>query len=160
MGNTDVKVTSQTGLPKSRVMRTEMIVMLQKNGYLTHKQAIEMMEFGNVEKIFSDTLQHENKAKRENRKIEKNPEIGLEEVKTWIYEFEDHLAHLRFHIMDRVSVKYEERYTDAQRQALDEHIKDTVALVIKNQQAQVAQAEAQAEQPGQAQQTETTPQEA
>jgi hypothetical protein len=60
-GNTDVQVTSQTGLPKSRVMRTEMIVMLQKGGYFTHKQALEMMQFGQAEKIFSDVLQHDRK---------------------------------------------------------------------------------------------------
>lgn len=152
-GNTDVQVSSQTGLPRSRALRTEFIVNLQKEGYLTHKQALQLMQLGNTQKMFREQFVHENRAKRENALIERNSEIDPKEAARWVYELEDHIIHLPIHVAERVSIKYEQ-WTDNQRTALDAHIKVTIEIVKTNMIAQ-----AKAMQGGQGQAPETTTQE-
>ncbi len=152
-GNTDVEVSSETGLPRSRALRTEFIVNLQKEGYLSHKQALQLMQLGNTQKMFKDQFVHEKRAMRENALIERNPEINPEETVKWVYPLEDHITHLPIHVATRVSVKYE-RWTDNQKQALDKHIEITIEIVKANM---IQQAQAMTQ--GQAGAPETTTQE-
>jgi len=143
-GNTDVKVVSQTGLPRGRIARTEYIMKMNERQLISQDQALELLEFGNAERIFEMNLVHKNRARRENLKIEKNPNIDIEEVKTWLYPLEEHLVHLPIHMEDRLSARYE-NYTENQKKALDLHIKQTYDTFID---MQVKQAKAMNPMPG------------
>lgn len=128
-GNTDVRVISQTGLPRSRALRIEYIMKLREVGLLTDDRAtLEMLEFGNANKIFKDNLLHERRAYRENSKIADNPNIDPNEVSGWVYPLEDHVAHIKIHFRDRLSSTYDS-YADNQKAALDLHIQETVAAI-------------------------------
>jgi len=128
-GNTDVQVVSQTGLPRSRALRVEYILKLREAGLLTDdRSTLEMLEFGNAGKIFTDEMVHEKRAYRENSLIEKNPNITVEEVQGWVYPLERHDVHLKIHLLDRLSVKYE-KYTPGQKAASEQHIRDTSAAL-------------------------------
>ena len=125
--NNDVKVTSQTGLPRARALRIEYILRMREQGLITDdKLALEMLEFGNVDKIFKDQLLHERKAYRINAMIENNPEITPdailpnEEMGTpgIIYQGEDHTACMQVHERLRLSTKYE-KLTPQQQQTID-----------------------------------------
>jgi len=152
-GNTDVRVVSQTGLPRSRALRIEYVMKLREAKLLTDdKLCLEMLEFGNAERIFEDSILHERRAHRENGKIEEDKEINPEITPTWIYPFEDHLAHLPIHVKDRLSPKYD-LYSESQRQALEKHIQATMQIVATQAQQQ---AQGQVEPPP----PESTPQEA
>lgn len=153
-GNTDVRVVSQTGLPKSRALRIEYIMQLRAAGLLTDDKAtLEMLEFGNAEKIFKDNLVHEKKAYRENRLIEENPEITPKETQGWLHPLEDSMAHLKIHMRDRFGVKFENKYTPEQQQTLDQHLMQTYQVY---QQMMMQMQQAQAE--GQASQSQAQPQ--
>lgn len=128
-GNTDVQITSQSGLPRSRALRVEYILKLREAGLLTDdRSTLEMLEFGNASKIFSDDLVHEKRAYRENSLIEKNLMIQPEEVMGWVYPLERHDIHLKVHLLDRLSVKYE-KYQPNQQAACEQHIRDTAAAL-------------------------------
>jgi hypothetical protein len=114
--NHDVKVTSQTGLPRARALRIEYILRMREQGLITDdKLALDMLEFGNTDKIFKDQLLHERKAYRINAIIEDTPEItpqailGDEEQGTpsLIYEGEDHNAAKLIHERLRIGTKYD-----------------------------------------------------
>jgi len=162
-GNTDVKVTSQTGLPSSRALKVEYLMKLRESQLLMDDKAtLEMMEFGQAEKIFKDELLHERRAYRENDKIESNPEISVEEVigqqnpetgeyeGGWIHQLEDKAAHLKINLRLRFSPKFE-RLNSNQQQALE-------ALIMMRYQKQMEemmqqmqmQQQAMAEQPQEA----------
>ncbi|KKM79151.1 hypothetical protein LCGC14_1352780, partial [marine sediment metagenome] len=97
-GNTDVKVVSQSGLPRSRALRIEYIMKLREVGLLTDdKSTLEMLEFGQADKIFKDNLLHETTAYNENDEIKKNPEIDPEVTKGWIHPLEQKEAHVIIH---------------------------------------------------------------
>lgn len=124
-GNTDVQVVSQTGLPRSRALRVEYILKLREAGLLTDdRSTLEMLEFGNAGKIFTDEMVHERRAHRENSLIEKDPSINPEKVMGWVYPLERHDIHLKIHLNDRLSVKYES-YNPGQKAAAEQHIRDT-----------------------------------
>jgi hypothetical protein len=126
-GNTDVKVSSQTGLPRSRALRIDYVQKLWEANILTDpKTVLELIELGEVKKLFSDSLLHEKRAMRENALIENDPNIDPASTLAWIYDLDDNLAHLKFHLRDRLSPKFDS-YTPNQQQALDGHIKATVA---------------------------------
>ena len=126
-GNTDVKVSSKTGLPRSRALRIDYIQKLWDSKILSDpKTVLELIELGEVKKLFSDSLLHEKRAMRENALIENDPNIDPASTVAWIYALDDTLAHLKFHLRDRLSPKFD-YYTPNQKQALDEHIKATVA---------------------------------
>lgn len=145
-GNTNVAVNSQIGLPKSRPLRVEYILQLQKQGLLTNpKEILELLEFGNARKVFADELLHQKTALRENAKIADNPQIN-EDTTQWIYQFEDSAAHMQMHLRDRLSPKYA-RYTPEQQQALEMHIQATAKKVATDAQAALGQQQPQA-QPG------------
>jgi hypothetical protein len=134
-GNTDVKVSSQTGLPRSRALRIQYIMELFTAGLLTdQKTVLELIELGEARKVFSDTLLHEKRAMRENAMIEKDANINPADVDGWIYALDDNLAHLKFHLRDRLSPKFD-YYSDAQKQALETHIQATVAKLAPQSQA-------------------------
>jgi hypothetical protein len=139
-GNTDVMVTPQIGLPKSRPLRIEYIMKMREAGLITDdKTALELMEFGQAKRIFKDQLLHERKALRENMMISKTPNITPEIVQSFLYEFDDDAAHMKVHLRDRLSAKYE-FYSPEQKQALD------LMIQLHNQriqQAMMAQLQAQ-----------------
>jgi hypothetical protein len=131
-GNTDVRVTSQTGLPRSRALRIDYVQKLFQAGILTDpKTVLELIELGEAKKIFSDSLLHEKKAMRENAKIEANPNI-TEDTRAWIYQLDDNLAHLKIHLRDRLGPKFD-HYSEAQKAALELHIQATVAKLAPPQ---------------------------
>lgn len=118
-GNTDVKVSSNTGLPRSRALRIDYVQKLWDSKLLTDPKAVlELIELGEAHKIFSDALLHEKRAMRENALIEKDPNINPADVQGWFYDLDDNLAHLKFHLRDRLSPKFE-TYSPNQRQALE-----------------------------------------
>ena len=128
-GNTDVKVSSKTGLPRSRALRIDYIQKLWDSKILSDpKTVLELIELGEVKKLFSDTLLHEKRAMRENAMIENNPNINPQDVVAWVYDLDDNLAHLKFHLRDRLSPKFD-HYTDAQKQASELHIQATVSKI-------------------------------
>ncbi len=120
-GNTDVFVTTQLGLPKSKPLRVEWILRLLQLGLVQDPKAgLEMMEFGQVKKLYADQLLHERKATRENLLIEKNPNIEPDKVELpYLLDADD--IHLKIHLRDRLSPKYD-HYTINQQQALENHI--------------------------------------
>ena len=124
-GNTDVKVSSQTGLPRSRALRIDYVQKLWDAKLLTDpKTVLELIELGEAKKVFSDALLHEKRAMKENSLIETDPNIG-EDTTKWIYQLDDNLAHLKMHLRDRLGPKWD-YYTDAQKMALETHIQATV----------------------------------
>ena len=103
-GNTDVKVISQSGLPRSRALRIEYIMKLREVGLLTDdKSTLEMLEFGQADKIFKDGLQQERVAYKENDTIKENEDIKLEDLQneegedTWIHPLENLEIHAVIH---------------------------------------------------------------
>ena len=129
-GNTDVKVTSQLGLPKSRPLRIQYIMQMREAKLLTDdKTTMELIEFGQVKKLFRDTLLHERKATRENMMISKNPNIDPQSILDLLYELDDDTTHIKIHLRDRLSPKYEQ-YTENQKEALN--------LMIKSHQTKLA----------------------
>ena len=139
-GNTDVKVTSQMGLPRSRALKAEYVMRMKTAQLIVDpKMALEMLEVPDVDKMFKDVLVHEKKAKRENQAIIDDPKIDPESTKLWVYQYEDHQGHIKIHIRERVSSRYD-KLTPNQKQALDNHI----AAHMQVMQAQ-AQAQAQAQ---------------
>ena len=129
-GNTDVRVSSHTGLPRSRPLRIQYVQGLFQAGLLTDpKTVLELMELGEVRKVFSDSLLHEKRAMRENALIERDPNIDPAIVQGWVYELDDNAAHLKIHLRDRLSPKFE-RYTPNQKQALDLLINLTLQRLV------------------------------
>lgn len=125
-GNTDVRVISQAGLPRSRALRIEYIMKMREVGLLTDDRAtLEMLEFGNADKIFKDNLVHERRAYRENRLIDEGKVLDPQIVGSWVYPMEDHATHMKIHLRERLSVKFE-NYTPEQKVALETHIQETV----------------------------------
>lgn len=138
-GNTDVRVTSQMGLPRSRALKIEYIMRLRQAGLLTDDKAnLEMLEFPNTDKVFQDALLHERRAQRENSMIEKNPFISPQEVLGWLYPFENHGVHFKIHLRDRLGAKWDS-YSPNQKQALDLHIQATHQILVQQMQSQMQQ---------------------
>lgn len=138
-GNTDVKIVSQTGLPRSRALRIEYLMKLREVGLLKDdKNTLEMMEFGRVEKIFEDQLLHEKVAYRENDLIERNPNIDPREVQKFIYPLERSDAHLKIHMRLRLSPRFN-RLSENSKKLFDIHIELTHKKLMKEKQAQMEQ---------------------
>ena len=129
-GNTDVKVSSQTGLPRSRIARTEYVMKMYEAKLISSQQTLELLEFGNAERIFEATQVHQNRARKENSLITNNPDIDPQVTPTWVYKLEDHIVHLPIHIEDRLSGRYE-KYTENQKQALNAHIDATYNIILE-----------------------------
>ena len=128
-GNTDVKVISQSGLPRSRALKIEYIMKLREIGLLTDDKAtMEMLEFGNAEKVFSDNLLNERKAYRENAMIVANPTIDTNVTTVWIYPLEDHNVHMKIHLRLRLGLEYD-RLSVQQKGALDFHLQQHMSIV-------------------------------
>jgi hypothetical protein len=124
-GNTDVKVVSQAGLPRSRALRIEYIMKLREIGLLTDdKDTLDMLEFSQADKIFKDQLLHERLAHRENAMIEDNPEINPQEVQQWVSQYEESGAHMKIHLRLRFGSKYD-KLNENQRAALETHLEVT-----------------------------------
>jgi len=133
-GNTDVLVTSQTGLPRSRPLRIEYLTKLREIGLIKDDQLVlELMEFGNIDKLFKDSLLHERKAYRENDLIFSDPNIDPNSVAEWVYQLEDHPTHIKIHMRDRLAPKFDD-YTPAQKQAMEAHIGAHQAIIQQQQQ--------------------------
>jgi hypothetical protein len=141
-GNTDIRVSSSVGLPKSRALRTEYILKLAQLGLLTDQKTIlELLEFGDARRVFTDQLLHEQHAIRENSLIEDNKVIDAAKTPGWVYQFEDSMAHMKIHLRLRIGPRWDQ-LTLEQQQALEVHIQATAQ---KMQQAAAAQAQAQAQ---------------
>lgn len=147
-GNTDVRFTTTSGLPKSRALRTEYIKQLYEIGLITDpKDVLELLEFGRAHRVFKDQLLHERKADRENMLIDNTPDItpdvlfGNEEqgIPGIVYNGDDDSIHLKKHEQVRLSAKYE-RWTPAQQNALNQLIGYHQDNLQKAQQAQYEQA--------------------
>ena len=132
-GNTDVKVVSQAGLPRSRALRIEYIMKLREVGLLTDdKSTLEMLEFGQADKIFKDNLLHERIAYKENDAIKDNPEITVEEVLAWIHPLEQLEIHAVIH--SRLIFGDEFNKLDQnQKTVINKHAMETVKKLRKAQ---------------------------
>ena len=129
-GNTDVRFTTSSGLPKSRALRTEYILKLHELQLLPDpKDTLELLEFGRAHRVFKDQLLHERKATRENAMIEENPDIdpvvlfGDEErgIPGIVYGGDDDQIHVKKHEQERLSAKYD-NWTMNQKNALNQMI--------------------------------------
>ena len=99
---------------------------------------LEMLEFGQVDKIFKEQMVHERKAHRENNDIHSNPMIDPQSTLAWVYPLEEHSIHMPIHLRDRLGSRYS-KYTPNQQQALDAHIQATQQVIQQQQQAQLEQ---------------------
>lgn len=134
-GNTDVKIVSQSGLPRSRALRIEYIMKLREIGLLTDdKHTLEMLEFGQADKIFQDSLLHTRKAYRENDAIKANPEITPEDVAEWIHPLEEKEAHSVIHARFIFGAEFD-RLNPAQQETINKHAMDTVNQISEQQKA-------------------------
>jgi len=121
-GNTDVAITTQLALPKSKALRAEWILKLAERGLLDDKKMIlELLEFAEAKRIYPLSLVHEKKAMRENYLIETTSDITANDLMPYHCEWDDHAAHLKIHLRDRLSPKYD-RYTAQQKTALNNMI--------------------------------------
>jgi len=126
-GNTDVRVVTQAGLPKSKALRIEYIMKLREMGLLQdNKTVLGMLEFGNPEKLFQDEFINEQRAYREDSMIEKTVDIDPKSTGLWVYKYEDFNSHLKIHLRFRMGIEYE-KLKQNQQQALDYHIDATIA---------------------------------
>jgi len=149
-GNTDVTVISQAGLPRSRALRIEYIMKLREVGLLKDDQTtLELLEFGNAEKIFKEELVHERKAHRENGKILDDPLAAPSMVSGWVYPLEDHGAHLKIHLQVRLGPEWE-KLTEGQQQAFEIHIQEHNSVIAQQQAAMMQAAQEQAQGPANA----------
>lgn len=140
MGNTDVKVTSQTGLPRSRPLKIEYIMKLREQGLLTDdKSTLEMLQFGSADKIFKDQLLHERKAQRENNAIQVGMIQQQGQAAAMVYQLDDHDVHMKIHLRLRLGVEYDQ-LNDIQRAALEEHISAHMQILQARAQAMAEQA--------------------
>ena len=138
-GNTDVRVISQTGLPRSRALRIEYIMKLREAGMLPDDRAnLEMLEFGQVDKIFKEQMIHERRAHRENSMIHDNPNIDPQEAMGWVYPLEPHPIHLNIHLRDRLGTRWNS-YNEFQQEALENHIQATQQKIQEQQQQEMEQ---------------------
>jgi hypothetical protein len=141
-GNTDVKVVSQSGLPRSRALRIEYIMKLREVGLLQDDKAtLEMLEFGQAEKIFKDNLLHEQRAYKEHDMIRENPEIQPQDLKNkdtgqdiWIHPLEDKAIHAVIHSRLIFGAEFE-RLTPNQQQTINVHAMETVKLLQQEKEA-------------------------
>jgi hypothetical protein len=142
-GNTDIRVSSSVGLPKSRALRTEYILKLMQLGLLTDQKTIlELLEFGDARRVFTDQLLHEKRALRENSMIEDRKYPNMDSTK-WVYQFEDSMAHMKIHLRLRIGPKWDQ-LTPEQQAVLESHIQAT-AKKLQVEAAAQAQAQAQAQ---------------
>jgi PAS domain-containing protein len=149
-GNTDVRITSESGLPKSLPMRVEYIMRLFESGIIQDPQMIlEMMEFGQAKKIFKDVQVHERKAHRENELIKSNPKLTTADVGGFLYPLESHMVHLNIHLRERLSAGFERQEKGVQ-DLMDFHIQKTYEAIQGIQQQQAEQGQPAEEQGGQA----------
>ncbi len=156
-GNTDVKVVSQAGLPRSRALRVEYIMKLYQLGLLTDQQdVLSMLEFGQADKVFKDSLLHKNRADRENSMVKDNPEISPQDVEGWLYPTEDHFTHDKIHKRLRLSVAFE-KLNPNQQEALDYHLVMTNEAILMLQQQQLEMQMAAEQNVGQAQEPQDQP---
>lgn len=155
-GNTDVKVVTQAALPRSRALKIEYLMRLFNSKIIQDpRKILEMLELGNVEKLFDDTLVHERRAHRENMMIESQPNIEPAIVQSWIYDHDDDNIHIPIHVKFRLSVKYD-KLTDNQKQALNMLVGLHDQRLAQMAQAQM-QAQMQAQGQGQGQQGQAAP---
>ena len=129
-GNTDVRFTTSSGLPKSRALRTEYILKLHELQLLPDpKDTLELLEFGRAHRVFKDQLLHERKATRENAMIEENPDIDpvilfgdeAKGIPGIVYGGDDDQIHVKKHEQERLSAKYD-NWTMNQKNALNQMI--------------------------------------
>jgi hypothetical protein len=134
--NTDVLVTTNVSLPKSRIMRSEWVIRLAQLGLIKDpKLILELLEFGGAKQLYETELMHEKKALRENNDIEKNPAILPQEEANFMYILDDHETHLKIHLRLRLSEQYS-RFTTSQKQALEAHIQEHLQYIQQAMQQQ------------------------
>jgi len=132
-GNTDVQVVSQSGVPRSRALRIEYIMKLREVGLLTDdKSTLEMLEFGQADKIFKDNLLHETTAYKENDAIKENPEIDPEVTKGWVHPLEQKDVHVIIHSRLIFGEEFD-RLSPNQQEAINVHAMETVQQIQKEQ---------------------------
>ena len=150
-GNTDVQVITQAGLPRSRALRTEFLIKLRAEAgiQLEDKTILELMEFGQVDKVFEDNLLHERRAYRENDVIEDTPDITEQDVKGWVHPLEDKGAHLKIHSRLIFGRKFE-KLSQNQQKAMNAHAMETYQIHMQEQMAMM-QSQEEAPPEGQAQ---------
>ena len=137
-GNTDIRISSSMGLPKSRALRTDYIIKLAQIGLLKDPQQIlEYLEFSDVRRIFPESLLHENVALRENQFIEDHKAATAEDIKGWVYILEDSAVHIKIHLRLRLGPKWGQ-LSLAQQQVLEAHITETTQKVAAAAQAAMA----------------------
>ncbi len=135
--NTDVFVSTNVSLPKSRALRTEWIIRIAEMGLIQDpKTILELLEFGEAKRIYEDELIHEKKAIEENQKIEAGLVLTEQDAIKMLYILDDDVTHLKIHLRDRLSNKFE-KYNSLQKGVLELHIQ---AHLQKLQAAQQQQA--------------------
>jgi len=136
--NTDVFVSTNVSLPKSRALRTEWIIRIAQLGLIKDpKSILELLEFSEAKKLYEDELIHEKRALKENYDIETKTIFDIDSAINSIYLLDDDITHLKIHLRDRLSTKYE-NYDDIQKQVLDIHIQEHLKRLQASQQAQQA----------------------
>ncbi len=121
-GNTDVFVSTNTSLPKSRALRTEWIIRIAELGLIKDpKTILELLEFGEAKRVYEDELIHEKRAIKENYEIETGAIIDISHAEKMLYFLDDDITHLKIHLRDRLSTKYD-NYNDLQKNVLEAHI--------------------------------------
>lgn len=122
-GNTDVVVTTNTNLPKSRALRSEWIMRLAQMGLIQNPRTVlEMLEFGDAKSLYNTELIHEKRAMRENYQLKNNHALTTDEIVSWVYDLDDHAIHITIHLRERLSPSYEQ-LTDSQKEGLEQHIR-------------------------------------
>jgi predicted methyltransferase len=108
---------------------------LREVGLLTDdKHTLEMLEFGQADKIFQDNLLHERKAYKENEMIKENPEIQPGDTEGWIHPLEEKQVHAVIHSRLIFGEAFE-RLNPNQQQTINEHAMQTVQQLQEEQEA-------------------------
>ncbi len=114
---------------------------LREVGLLTDdKSTLEMLEFGQADKIFKDGLLHERVAYKENDTIKENPEITLADIQneegedTWIHPLEQMEVHAVIHSRLIFGAEYT-RLKPNQQEVINAHAMKTVEQLQAAQEA-------------------------
>ncbi len=147
--NTDVFVSTNVSLPKSRALRTEWIIRIAQMGLIQDpKTILELLEFSDAKRVYEDELVHEKRASEENQKIEAGLILTEQDALKMIYILDDDTTHLKIHLRDRLSSKFE-KYNSLQQSVLELHIQAHLQKLQAAQQQQQAMPQLPTQQEGQ-----------
>jgi len=123
----DVRVQVGSALPESKAGKIQRIIeiMQMKPDLLSNERWIDLLEFGNTEKMNTLLTAAVKAAESENEDILAGKSAGAPE--TW----EDHIVHWRTHMMSLQSRSFKEETPEEIRLAMIEHISVTEFAMIE-----------------------------